>query len=152
MAWHNVIKADTSKIVDFVMFFEKELEVARTEVHIKGLIEKAESEMPGIVEVRFRQLQEIESVLEMLNNELKKTRALKFKKFLEAYQKALSSSDAWRYTDGEPEVYELVELINEVAFVRNQYLGITKALEQKSFMLGHLTRLRAAGLEDAFIG
>lgn len=151
MIWHDIIKSDKSKIIDFIDYFEKELVKAKDEIEIKGLIEKCISSLPGIVETRFRQLQEIETVLEMLNLELKKIRAEKFKMFLEKYNRQLSSSDAWKYTDGEKDVYDLCQLINEVAFVRNKYLGLTKALEQKSFMIGHLTRLRTAGLEDAFI-
>ena len=42
-------------------------------------------------------------------------------------------------------------LVNEVALMRNQYLGIMKALESKNFMLGHITRLRVAGMEDITI-
>jgi len=149
MAWHTVINSNPSKIVDFVAFFEKELDDARLEIKFNGHIEKNATELPGIVELRFRQYQEIESVLEMLNNKLKALRSQKFKKFLETYNRALTSSDAMKYVDGEKEVVDLCDLINEVAYVRNQYLGITKALEQKSFMLGHITKLRTAGLEDA---
>jgi hypothetical protein len=39
-------------------------------------------------------------------------------------------------------------LINDVALLRNRYLGVMKALESKNFMLGHLIRLRTAGMED----
>lgn len=147
--WHTEIKKDKNKIIDFVAYFEKELAHAKKEIKIAGNLEKCAAELPGIVDLRFGQLQEVETVLEMLNTELKKVRAEKFKMFLERYQKALSSSDAWRYTDGDPDVFAQCEIINEVAHIRNQYLGITKSLEQKSFMLGHIVRLRTAGLEDA---
>jgi hypothetical protein len=43
-------------------------------------------------------------------------------------------------------------LINEVALLRNRWLGIMKSLESKNFMLGHIVRLRAAGMEDITIG
>jgi hypothetical protein len=39
-------------------------------------------------------------------------------------------------------------LINEIALLRNKYLGIMKGLDSKNYMLGHMTRLRAAGMED----
>jgi hypothetical protein len=32
--------------------------------------------------------------------------------------------------------------------LRNRYLGILKGMESKNFMLGHIVRLRAAGMED----
>ena len=50
--------------------------------------------------------------------------------------------------DGEDEVIEFETLINEVALLRNRYLGILKGMESKNFMLGHIVRLRAAGMED----
>jgi hypothetical protein len=35
--------------------------------------------------------------------------------------------------------------------LRNKYLGISKGLEVKNFMIGHVIRLRVAGLDDASI-
>jgi hypothetical protein len=32
--------------------------------------------------------------------------------------------------------------------MRNRWLGIMKSLESKNFMLGHVVRLRTAGMED----
>ena len=46
------------------------------------------------------------------------------------------------------DVIDFETLINEVALLRNRYLGIMKSLESKNFMLGHVVRLRAAGMED----
>lgn len=145
--WHREIQKDKSKIIDFVDYFEKELVQARSEITAKGNLEKIVSMLPGIFEQRFSQLQQIEAVLEQLENEMRKLRSEKFREFLEKYQRQLSSSDAWKYVDGVSEVADMSEFINEVAYVRNQYLSITKALDQKSFMVGHIVRLRAAGLE-----
>lgn len=147
--WHNIIKKNPAKIIEFIDHFEKELDQARIDVKIKGSLEKVAAELPGIFEQRFGQLQEVESTLQMLDVKLKKLRSEKFKMFLEKYQRALSSSDAWKYVDGVTEVADMCDLINEVAYVRNQFLGITKALEQKSFMLGHVVGLRKVGIEDA---
>ena len=87
-------------------------------------------------------------MLEFLNLQLHKLRRKHFQKYLEAYNRALTSRDAERYTDGEEEVVDFETLINSVAFLRNQYLGVIKGLESKNFMLGHIVRLRAAGMED----
>lgn len=151
MMWHRVIKQDWGKVLSFVDHFEKEHSEALKEIAIKGSLEKLASEMPGIVEYRFRQLQEIEAVLNYFENELKKVRSEKFKMFLEKYQRQLSSSDAWRYVDGEASVCDLCDLINEVALVRNKFTAIFKGLEQKSWMLGHVVKLRAVGIEDCTI-
>ena len=93
-------------------------------------------------------IQEIEAVLNHLNIQLRKIRRKHFQKYLEAYARALTSRDAEKYVDGEDEVIDFETIINEVAYLRNRYLGIMKAMESKNFMLGHVVRLRAAGMED----
>ena len=64
----------------------------------------------------------------------------------------MTSRDAEKYAEGEDEVIDMEVLINEVALLRNKWLGIMKGLESKNFMLGHVTRLRTAGMEDITIG
>jgi hypothetical protein len=126
-----------------------ELEAARADARITGNIEKAAASMPGIVEQRFNQLQEIESILEFLNIELRQIKSQYFKKYLENYQRALSSRDCDRYVEGEQDVVDFEKIINEFALLRNKWLGITKALDIKQWQLSNVIKLRTAGLEDA---
>jgi len=150
--WYYVVTADLSKIPDFIDFYEAELDQARIELSLKGkTLEKHAAELPGLVEQRFSQLQEIEAVLEYLNIQLKKDRSAEFKKFLEAYNKVLSSRDAEKYVDGVSGIVDSTLLINEVALLRNKFLSISKGFEAKNFMVGHIIKLRAAGLDDASI-
>jgi hypothetical protein len=149
MGWYHTVSNDTSKIPDAIQHFETELEDARTEVKIKGSIEKAAALMPGIIEQRFNQLQEIEAILNYLNIELRKVRSSYFKKYLENYQRALSSRDAEKYVDGEKAVVDYDLLINEFALLRNKWLGILKALDSKGFSINNIIKLRVAGMEDA---
>ena len=152
MSWYYKVTSNLGLIPDFIDFYEKELVSARIELSLKGRsLEKHASELPGIVEQRYSQLQEIEAVLEYLNIQLRKSRSIEFKRFLEVYNKTLSSRDAEKYVDGVDSIVDSTLLINEVALLRNKYLGITKAMEQKSFMLGHIGRLRIAGMDDASI-
>lgn len=122
---------------------------AKGECRIAGNLERALSQLPGMTEQRFNQLQEIEAVLGYLNTQLRKIRRRHFQKYLENYGRALTSRDAEKYVDGEDEVVDFEILINEVALLRNRWLGIMKGLESKNFMMGHITRLRTAGMEDA---
>lgn len=146
--WYSKVTADLSAIPDFIAHYERELEDARRDCRVGGLIEKNITALPGITEHRFNQLQEIEAVLNYLNIQLRKIRRKHFQKYLEGYARALTSRDAEKYVDGEDEVIDFETLINEVALLRNKYLGIMKAMESKNFMLGHVVRLRAAGMED----
>jgi hypothetical protein len=146
--WYNRIVADLSEIPAFIDYYEGELTQAKYDVAIRGNVEKAVSGLPGVTEHRFNQLQEIEAVLNFLNIQLRKIRRKHFQKYLEAYQRALTSRDAEKYVDGEDEVIDFETIINEVALLRNKWLGVMKGLESKNFMLGHVVRLRTAGMED----
>ena len=146
--WLSRVTSNLGEIPDFIAYYEKELDSARRDCSIGGLVEKNISALPGITEHRFNQLQEIEAVLNHLNIQLRKIRRRHFQKYLEGYARALSSRDAEKYVDGEDEVVDFETIINEVAFLRNRFLGIMKAMESKNFMLGHVVRLRAAGMED----
>ena len=149
--WYNKVVQNIANLPDFIDYYAKELESAKREVGVYGNIEKNLAALPGITEQRFNQLQEIEAVLNLLNIRLRKIRKEHFKKYLEAYARALTSRDAEKYVDGEDEVIDMETIINEVALLRNKWLGIMKGLESKNFMLGHVTRLRTAGMEDASI-
>jgi hypothetical protein len=146
--WYNQVTQDLSKLPDFISFYDSELEKAKFECSIRGKLEKQISDLPGLTEHRFNQLQEIEAILNYLNIQLRKIRRKHFQKYLESYPRALSSRDAEKYVDGEDEVIDYETLINEVALLRNKWLGLIKGLESKNFMLGHVTRLRTAGMED----
>lgn len=148
MNWYTRITANLSVIPDFIIHYESELVQAKNDVKIYGNVEKNIANLPGVTEHRFNQLQEIEAVLNYLNIQLRKIRRKHFQKYLEAYNRALTSRDAEKYVDGEDEVIDFETIINEVALLRNRWLGVMKALESKNFMLGHVVRLRAAGMED----
>lgn len=149
--WLNRIVNDLGNIPDFIEYYNNELETAKLECGIKGIVERNISALPGITEHRFNQLQEIEAILNYLNIQLRKIRRKYFQKYLENYQRALSSRDAEKYVDGEDEVIDFETIINEVALLRNKWLGIMKGLDTKQWQLGHIVRLRTAGMEDVSI-
>jgi len=149
--WYNRVVADLGQIPAFIDYYDHELISAKGEIKIQGNVERALSNLPGLTEHRFNQLQEIEAVLEYLNIQLRKIRRKHFQKYLEAYARALTSRDAEKYVDGEDEVIDFETIINEVALLRNKWLGVMKGIESKNFMLGHVVRLRTAGMEDVVV-
>lgn len=149
MGWYSEISRDIGKIPNAISFFEKELTEAKQEIKISGNIEKAAAQLPGIVEYRFNQLQEIEAILEYLNIELRRLRSSLFRKYLENYQRSLSSRDVEKYVDGETDVIDFEKVINEFALMRNKWLGLLKAIDQKQWQLTNITKLRVAGMEDS---
>ena len=149
--WYQKIAKDISAIPEAIKHYESELESAKAECRIRGNVEKASADMPGIVEQRFNQLQEIEAILQYMNIELRRLRSKHFKKYLENYQRALSSRDVEKYVDGEADVVDYEKIINEFALLRNKWLGITKGLDQKQWQITNIVKLRVAGMEDATI-
>lgn len=151
MNWYSAVVKDPSKIIDCIQFFESEYVHAKADCKIYGSIEKATALLPSITEQRFSQLQEIEAILEHLNIQLKQIKSTHYRRYLEHYARSLSSAECMKFVEGEQDVYELDQLINEFALVRNKWLSITKGLDQKSFALSNIIRLRCAGLDDASI-
>jgi len=149
--WYTKVTQNLSNIPGFIDYYNQELLNAKKEVTVSGHVETNIKELPGVTEQRFYQLQEIEAVLNYLNIELRRIRRRYFKKYLEAYQRTLSSRDAEKYVDGEDEVVDFELLINEVALLRNRWLGIMKGLDAKQWQLGHIVKLRTAGMEDVVV-
>jgi len=149
--WYDKVSKDVNNIPAAIAYYEAELLQAKTETNITGRIEKASSIMPALVETRFGQLQEIEAILEYLNIELRRLRASHFRRYVENYQRQLSSRDAEKFVDGEADVVDFEKIINEFALLRNKWLGIIKGLDIKQWQLSNIVKLRTAGLDDATI-
>ena len=79
--WYNEVSRNLAKIPDCVAYFDKELLEAKKQCKIYGNLERASAALPGIVEERFSQLQQLEAILEYLNIELRKTNYVSFQIF-----------------------------------------------------------------------
>lgn len=144
--------ADFTPVFEAIVYFELEAADAKKDVFLKGSVAGASQRLPGIVEHRFNQLQEVEAILKHLEIKHNKARSEAFVRFLTAYNRVLSSSDANKFADTDKDVIELLTIINRVAYVRNLYLGIMKGLDAKQWQIGNLVRLRCAGFEDYEVG
>jgi len=80
--WYNEVSRNLNKIPDCIAYFDKELLEAKKQCKIYGNLEKASAALPGIVEERFGQLQQLEAILEYLNIELRRLRSKTFRKYL----------------------------------------------------------------------
>jgi len=146
-----VINDDISHLDAAIEDFEKELILARADCEIAGNLEQAASRLPGHFEYRYRQLQEIEGILEFMNIELKKIRSGFFRSYKEQYNTDLTASSIEKYIDGEADVVTWTKSLNSVALIRNQFAGVIKSMDMKNFQIGHVTKLKVMGIEDATI-
>ena len=89
MTWYSKVRQNIANIVPAIEYFEKQLDEARLDCGLKGNVEKHSRDMPGIVEYRFNQLQELEAILEYLNIEMRKIRNKHYRIYLEGYNLSL---------------------------------------------------------------
>jgi hypothetical protein len=146
--WYNKVSKSLDELPNALDYYYKELAQAQLDCKIYGNLERASAALPGIVETRFHQLQEIEAILEYLNIEFRRLKSKTFRKYLENYQRALSSRDVEKYVDGEADVVDFEKLVNEFALIRNKWLGVIKGLDIKQWQIGNIIKLRTAGMED----
>ncbi len=149
--WYASVTNDIANLPSCIDYYYRELSLAQADVKISGNLESLSAKLPGIVESRFNQLQELEAILEYLNIEMRRVRSRVFRKYFEQYQKSLSSRDCEKYTDGDIEVISMEKVINEFAMLRNKWLGIIKGLDIKGFQINNVIKLRTAGFEDIML-
>lgn len=151
--WYGRITADPddlTPLVECFEYYEAELEDARKDLNLKGKrIEDIQKRLPGMAEYRFNQLQELEAILKYLNLKLDRVKGKAYRNYMEKYDRALTSRDADKYADSDDSVLEVALLVNQVALLRNKYLGISKGIEYLHFQIGNISKLRIAGIEDA---
>lgn len=146
--WFSRVRMDMSMLPDMIDHYNQELEQAQKETRILGSLEKQNQDLPGQVSHRFNQLQDLESVLKYLNVKYDKQRSDHYRRYLERYNRELSDRSIEKYIDGEADIVDMLSVINEVALVRNRYLGVMKGFDVKSYSLGNIVRLRIAGMND----
>lgn len=149
MQWYSIVSKDISRLHDAISYYNAEYISAKSECQITGTLEKISQALPGMVEHRFAQLQDIDAILNLLNIERNKIYKYEYEKYLLSYQKTLKSTEIEKFVRGEDSIAELDILINDVALIRNLFTSITKGLDTKQWQVTNITKLRVAGLDDA---
>jgi hypothetical protein len=149
--YFQAIKKDETTLPKVLEYFNDEYEDARKEVDIKGSLTECVSKISSRYEYRVSQLQEIEAILKHFEIKLSQRKSALYQKFLENYNRSLSSTDIKIYIEGQPEVVAIQQVINEIALIRNKYLGLTKGFETANYQLSNLSRLYASGVDGVQI-
>ncbi len=134
-------------MVEFKDYFNSEYLIAKEEVKISDYVSKEARRMPAITEERYYQFQIIQGVLEYLEIKYNQLRSKEFRRFIERYNRDITSRDAEKFIDSEDSVIDQAIKINEVKNLRNKFVSITKGLETKHFQISNITRLAAEGLD-----
>lgn len=138
-------------VAEALAHFEGEVDEGLKELQPSGRLWNIAKAIPGTMAYRYTQLQELEATLELLEQRATKKQSEHKRRYLEHYARTLSDRTAGEFAAAEDEVCNLRALINEVALTRNKFLGLTKGLESLHYQIGHLVKMREAGIEDATI-
>ena len=149
--WYYKVTNNWNELPSFIEYFTNEAYNARSEIVLKGRLEENSKNIPVHTERRFTQLQIVNALVRYFEIELDKERSVLYKKYMEGYAKSLSSKDATMYIDGEETIVNLNRLINEICLVRNIFTGIIKGLDNKSYQLNNISKLRSVGLESSTV-
>ena len=152
MNWLHIIKNDTNKVDDFIEKYSAEYELAKNDIKINGKIINVAQQMPAQFEKRYAQFEDVNSVVNLLEVELKKIRSQHFKTYTETYARSLKSTEIEKYIDGEVDVVDIAFKLNKALMLRNKFAGITKALDSKQYQISNIVKLKVAGLDDSDIG
>jgi hypothetical protein len=144
--------SDYSKIIEIIPRYEKFVQEAEPMFDIEGKrLEEVMRSLPQN-QARYDQaLQDMKGLEEWLNTVRDRLTAKFWKKYTEHYSRALSTKDIQSYIAGEKEILELNQVTIEVALIKNNLAAIVEALKQMGWMLGHVTKLRVAELQDAIL-
>ncbi len=152
MRWYSRVTKDTSDLetlLKCIEFYDVQHEEAQRELKPTGRINDLCIRLPSMVEYRFGQLQELEAILGFYERRALKVKLEKKRGFLEHYNRNLTDRQADQYAEIDDEVQILAQLVEEIALLRNKFLGLTTGYEYLHFQIGNIIHLRRAGIEDA---
>ncbi len=152
--WYKAITNDPDNyeiLYKALEYFEKEHGEGRRWLKFadsKKIIE-ASREVAGEAEYRYAQCQELEAILSHLERQERKARITKKRWYLEKYPRELNDRQASEFSEIEPEVLALRELMEYVVLVRDKFAALSKGIENIHYQIGNITKMRIAGIEDA---
>lgn len=159
-SWFAKIMADPNDlnlIFDAISYFEQELEDAKTEADNlvdrtkANTINDVSTRLPGLVGRRYDQLQEIDSIIDLIENREKRLIGEKRRHYAEHYNRTLSDTMIERYATTDPDVIDFADVKAYVVYIRNRYVALSRRHEYLHFQLTNVTKLRVANMEDAIL-
>ena len=106
--------------------------------------------LPLHQEVFSEKYQDMKGIVKWLENYKAKIEAIHLRNYSRS-PRALSATDQRILLNGEPDIIELNQLIIEATILQNKFGDIVEAFKQMGWMLGHVTKLRVASIEDTII-
>ncbi len=142
--------SDYSKIVDILPRYEALIGEAEPIFQIEGKrLEEVMRTLPHYQSRYDQAYQDMKALEEWIGTVRDRITSRLWKKYNEHYSRALSTKDIQSYIAGEKDILEINQVVTEVSLIKNNLFAIVEALKQMGWMLGHVTKLRVAELQDA---
>lgn len=150
-----LLQLDDDKLEDIIPLldrYEKKCAAAEPIFKIEGhRLEEVMRTLPHYQSSYDQTYQELKSLEDWILNIKDKKVAKLWKKYNENYSRQLSTKDIQMYIAGEKEIVELNQIIIEVVALKNNFAAIVEALKNLGWMVGHITKLRIAEMQDAIL-
>lgn len=151
ISWYRKIVESgiDEELDDAIIYYDREIEKAASDLEIKGSANALMTRLPGIIQYRYSQLQDLCAICEYVEVEKNRIISIKFKAYIEGYsKKVISSRDADKFVYADQDVEDISKKLISIALCKDQFLGLTKGLESKHFQLTNIVKLKAAGIDD----
>jgi len=146
---------DESKLADIIPVLEKyqeKVKAAEPIFKIEGRrLEEVARTLPHYQGSYDQSLQDIKAVEEWLTVLKDKKVGKLWKKYTEGYSRQLTAKDIQAYIGSDQEIVEINQIQIEVVLIKNHLASIVEAIKQLGWMIGHMTKLRVAELQDAVL-
>ena len=140
------------QLLNIITRYEKHVDDAEPLFKLEGKkLEEIARTLPYNLAAYDRHYQEMKTLEEWLMVRRDKIQAKLWKKYLEGYARALASKDIQMYIQGDKEYVEFTEIILEVGNIRNKLHAVVEGFTQMGWMIGHITKLRIAELQDVVL-
>lgn len=153
MRWYRKATASTddlSGVADAIEYFQAQYEEARGELDVRGQrIDQVASRIPGLLEHRFAQYREIESIMEWLDKLRERAVMTEFQRVQAHYGRKQSDANYRKIADIADEVWALDQIRIEIGAVRDNFHALFKGLEALHFQIRNIVELRKIGLDEA---
>lgn len=156
-SWYARIVADPGDfspvIADAYEYFDREYLAAVQEIDLQRLrgqrVEEIAKQLPGIVGYRCNQMFELAAICDYLEIRETAVRGARRRHYIEHYNRALTPTTVEKYVDADEEVLMVATLINLVKFMQHKFEALSKQHEYLHFQLSNISKLIAAGVNDA---
>jgi hypothetical protein len=143
---------DYSKIIDLLPRYEQKVKEAAPIFNLEGRrLEEIMRTLPHYQSNYDQTYQELKALEEWMTVIKDRLVAKYWRKYTESYSRVLTTRDIQAYIAGEKEIVQINQIMTEVSLIKNDALSIVEAIKQMGWMVGNITKLRIAEMEDAIL-